>query len=76
MNKEIKFNDGINIKNHIKLNIMNELSGSGAGLILIKELGYFSNMCLYSLVIFQLAFGECFECLYLKYGRKEQFIDF
>lgn len=63
LNKEIKFNDGINIKNHIKLNIMNELSGSGAGLILIKELGYFSNMCLYSLVIFQLAFGECFELL-------------
>ena len=53
----------ISIKKRIKLNIINELDGTGAGLIFLNELGNFSNMCLYSLVNFQLALGECFELL-------------
>ena len=61
--KDIKKKKKMTIKNRIKLNIINELNGSGAGLILIQELGNFSNMCLYSLVIFQLALGDCFEVL-------------
>ena len=61
--KDLKNKKNILIKNRIKLNIINELNGTGAGLILIQELGNFFNMCLYSLVIFQLALGECFELL-------------
>ena len=63
LKEEFKNKKNFTIKNKIKLNIINELNGTGAGLILIHELGNFSNMCLYSLVIFQLALGECFELL-------------
>ena len=50
LKEEFKSTNVITIRNHIKLNIKSELSGEGAGLIFIKELGNFSNMCLHSLV--------------------------
>ena len=61
--KDLKPGTTMSAKNSIKLKIGPELNGVGAGIIFIKELGNFSNMCLYSLVIFQLVFGECFELL-------------
>ena len=63
LNKELKSCGNISIKNNIKLNVKNELNGKGAGLILLKELGNFSNMYLYSLVVFQMTLGDCFELL-------------
>ena len=63
LKNELEKSKSITIKNKIELNIISELNGSGAGLLFIGELGNFSNMCLYSLVIIQLALGECFELL-------------
>ena len=63
LKNDFKSGKEISIKKRIKLNIINELDGSGAGLIFLNELGNFSNMCLYSLVNFQLVLGECFELL-------------
>ena len=63
LKNEFKTGKSVSIKNRIKLNIKNEISGAGAGLIFIKELGNFSNMCLYSLIVFQMALGDCFELL-------------
>ena len=60
---EFKSGKSISIKNRIKLNMKNEISGAGAGLIFINQLGNFSNMCLYSLIVFQMALGDCFELL-------------
>ena len=71
-NEELGSNKNILINNNIRLNVKNELNGSGAGLILIKELGNLSNMCLYSLVVFQMAFGDCFELI--KPDFEENFI--
>lgn len=61
--KDLKPGTTLQVKNSIKLKIGCELNGVGAGINFIKELGNFSNMCLYSLVVFQMAFGECFELL-------------
>ena len=63
LTKDLKPGTTLQVKNSIKLKIGCELNGVGAGINFIKELGNFSNMCLYSLVVFQMAFGECFELL-------------
>ena len=65
--KEDEKNDKNNLcvllEDKIKLNIKNELNGTGAGLIFIKELRNFSNMFLYMKCIFEKVFSDCFDLL-------------
>ena len=51
------------LEDKIKLNIKNELNGTGAGLIFVKELRNFSNMFLYVKNIFEETFLECLKLL-------------
>ena len=61
--KNEKTNLCVLLEDKIKLNVQNELNGTGVGLILIKELSNFSNMILYSRAVFDQVFEECFELL-------------
>ena len=65
--KDNKQNEKTNLcvllEDKIKLNVQNELNGTGVGLILIKELRNFSNMILYSKGIFEQVFEDCFDLL-------------
>ena len=65
--KDNKQNEKTNIcvllEDKIKLNVQNELNGTGVGLILIKELRNFSNMILYSKGVFEQVFEDCFDLL-------------
>ena len=67
VNKDYVKNDKINmcvlLEDKIKLNIKNELNGTGAGLIFVKELRNFSNMFLYAKGIFEKVFSDCFDLL-------------
>ncbi len=61
--KNEKTNLCVLLEDKIKLNVQNELNGTGAGLILIKELRNFSNMILYSKGVFEQVFEDCFDLL-------------
>ena len=61
--KNEKINFCVLLEDKIKLNIKNELNGTGAGLIFIKELRNFSNMFLYIKNIFEDTFLECLKLL-------------
>ena len=67
INKNFKKNEktsaSVLLEDEIKLNIKNELNGTGAGLIFVKELRNFSNMFLYSKGIFEKVFADCFDLL-------------
>ena len=61
--KNEKINFCVLLEDKIKLNIKNELNGTGAGLIFVKELRNFSNMFLYIKNIFEETFLDCFKLL-------------
>jgi hypothetical protein len=61
--KNEKTNLCVLLEDKIKLNVKNELNGTGAGLIFVKELRNFSNMFLYVKNIFEETFLECLKLL-------------
>ena len=63
LEKKEKTNVCVLLEDKIKLNVKNELNGTGAGLIFIKELRNYSNMFLYIKNIFEDVFKECFNLL-------------
>jgi len=61
--KKEKNNLCVLLEDKIKLNVKNELNGTGAGLIFVKELRNFSNMFLYIKNIFEETFLDCLKLL-------------
>ena len=67
VNKDFVKNEKTNVcvllEDKIKLNIKNELNGTGAGLIFVKELRNLSNMFLYIKNIFEEVLADCLKLL-------------